>query len=75
MRSSRGINFFVVGYIEWSKILQLYDAQICLVLTARDVILPESIRHLESIKIELPIDVFLDLDSDVSWTIEQKADL
>jgi hypothetical protein len=62
--SPKRIRCYDVGYKESSKILRLYDPHMHRVFTSRDVVFPDSTKCLESTKIELPADLFLDLDSD-----------
>jgi hypothetical protein len=73
--SPKGIKYYVVGYIESSKILRLYNSKKRRVFTSRDVVFPESTKYLESIKIELQPNLPLDRDNNTPCTIEQKWDL
>jgi hypothetical protein len=61
--------------MESSKILRLYNPQKHRVCTSRDVVFPDSTKRLESIEIESPANLPLNLDHDIPWTIEQKRDL
>jgi hypothetical protein len=73
--SPRGIKWYVVGYMESSKILRLYNPQKRRLFTSGDVVFPESTKRLESTEIKSPADIPLYLDNDIPYTIEQKHDL
>jgi hypothetical protein len=73
--SPKGIKCYVVGYIESSKILRLYNPPKHRVFTSRDVVFPDSTKRLESTEIESPPNLPRNLDIDTPWTIELKRDV
>jgi hypothetical protein len=70
----RGIKCYVVGDMESSKILQLYNLHKCRVFTSRHVVVPDSTKRHESIEIQSLSDLPFDLDNDAPSMIEQERD-
>jgi hypothetical protein len=66
------MKYYVVGYTDLSKTLQLYDPHKRRLFTSRDVVFPDSTKCLDSTRLETLDDLPFDLDNKEPWTIEQK---